>query len=332
MSNRILVTGGTGFLGAYIIKELIGKGYAVRAIRRESSRMPAYIPAEVLNKVEWIEGDILDVIFLSEAMEDIDTVIHSAAVVSFSPRHRKQMYKVNVEGTANVVNMALEQGVRRLVHISSVAALGRTLQGQSVNESSKWETSKTNTHYAKSKHKGELEVWRAIGEGLDAVILNPATIIGYGDWNSGSSAIFKSVYDGFNWYSPGKNGFVDVEDVARAAVSLMETSITEQRFIVAGDNWTFKQLLDTMAEGFGRPKPKRQTTTAMMGIAWRWEKIKSIFTGRSPVLTRESAKVAHSSTTFENDKLKNTLPSFRFTPLDESIRRACKRYLDDVSR
>ncbi|HEX2848642.1 MAG TPA: SDR family NAD(P)-dependent oxidoreductase [Chitinophagaceae bacterium] len=328
MSTKILVTGGTGFLGAYIIKELVERGYAVKAIRRESSRLPAFIPAAILDKVEWVEGDILDVIFLSEIMQDIDTVIHAAAVVSFSSRHRKQMYKVNVEGTANVVNMALEQNVRRFVHISSVAALGRTLQGQSVNENSKWENSKANTHYAKSKHKAELEVWRGIGEGLDAVILNPSTILGYGDWNNGSSAIFKSIHDGFTWYSPGKNGFVAVEDVAKATVLLMETAITEQRYIVNGDNWTFKQLLDTMADAFGKPRPQRQTTRALMGIAWRWEKIRSFFTGHSPVLTKESAIVAHSNTTFENDKLKKALPDFNFTPLEESIREVCRKYVD----
>ena len=240
------------------------------------------------------------------------------------------MYQVDVEGTANVVNIALEQNIRRLVYISSVAALGRTMQGQSVNETSKWETSKANTHYARSKHKAELHVWRAMGEGLEAVILNPATILGYGDWNSGSCAIFKSVYKGFDWYSPGKNGFVAVEDVAKAAVMLMESGITEQRFIVNGDNWTFKQLLDTMADGFARPKPHKQTTPSLMGIAWRWEKLKSVFTGHAPVLTKESAKVAHSNTVFENEKLLQTLPDFTYTPLETSIREACKRYLEQA--
>lgn len=331
MSGKILVTGGTGFLGAYIIKELVENGYDVKAIRRESSKTPFYISSSILEKVEWVEGDILDVIFLGEAMQDVDTVIHSAAVVSFSPKNRHEMYQVNVEGTANVVNIALEQNIRRLVYISSVAALGRTLKGQSVSETSKWENGKANTHYARSKHRGELEVWRAIGEGLDAVILNPATILGYGDWNTGSSAIFKSVYDGFDWYSPGKNGFVAVEDVAKAAVMLMESGITEQRFIVAGDNWTFKQLLDTMAEGFGKQKPSKQTNPSLMGIAWRWEKLKSVFTGQSPLLTKESAKVAHSNTTFENDKLLQTLPDFKFTPLDKSIKDACRKYLENLS-
>lgn len=328
MSNKILVTGGTGFLGAYIIQELVERGYTVKAIRRESSKPPFFIPNAILEKVEWIEGDILDVVFLEEAIQDIDTIIHCAAVVSFSPRNRHEMYQVNVEGTANVVNIALEQNIRRLVYISSVAALGRTLRGQTVNESSKWETSKANTHYARSKHKAELEVWRAMGEGLNAVIVNPATILGYGDWNHGSCAIFKTVYKGFDWYSPGKNGFVDVKDVARATVMLMESDITEQRFIVNGDNWTFKQLLDTMAEGFGRAKPRKQTTPSLMGIAWRWEKLKSIFTGQSPVLTKESAKVAHSNTSFENGKLLQTLSGFKYTPLADSIKEACKKYLE----
>ncbi|RZM11521.1 MAG: SDR family NAD(P)-dependent oxidoreductase, partial [Pedobacter sp.] len=207
----ILVTGGTGFLGSYIIKELIEKGYQVRALRR-SSHLPSYIPAAIFDKVDWVEGDILDVVSLDEAMDGIDTVIHSAAIVSFSKKERSKMYQVNVNGTANVVNLALENNIKKLVHISSVAAIGRTADGQQVDETKKWEESKVNTHYARSKYKAEMEVWRGMGEGLEAVVLNPATIIGYGDWHSGSSAIFKNVYHEFPWYTGGLNGFVDVED------------------------------------------------------------------------------------------------------------------------
>jgi nucleoside-diphosphate-sugar epimerase len=178
----VLVTGGTGFLGAYIIKELVGQGYSVRAIRR-SSKLPSFVSPDILNKAQWVEGDILDVVSLDEAMEGIEQVIHSAAVVSFVKKDRKNMYQVNVEGTANVVNMALEKKVKRFVHLSSVAALGRTAGGGHVNEEKKWEESKVNTHYAKTKYKAELEVWRGISEGLEAVILNPSTILGYGDWS-----------------------------------------------------------------------------------------------------------------------------------------------------
>ncbi len=330
MSTKILVTGGTGFLGSYIIKELVEKNFRVRAIRR-SNKLPAYIPKEIFDKVDWVDGDILDVISLEEALEEIDTVIHAAAIVSFAKKDRDQMYRVNVEGTANVVNMALEKNVRRLIHISSVAALGRTTTGGSVNEEKKWEESKVNTHYAKSKYKGELEVWRGVSEGLNGVILNPSTILGYGDWNSSSCAIFKNVYEEFKWYTPGINGFVDVEDVARVAVSMLDSDINEQRFVVNGDNWAFKKLMDTIAESLGKKKPSRQTTPLLLNIAWRTEKLKSFFTGKKPLLTRESARVAISKTLFENDKVLKALPGFSFTPLQQTIRQASKKYLDGVS-
>lgn len=323
----ILVTGGTGFLGSYILQHLVEKGYEVRAIRR-SNKPIAWISDSILDKVQWVEGDILDVVSLQEAMEGVDTVIHSAAVVSFAEKDRKEMYKVNVDGTANVVNMALEKNVRRLVYISSVAALGRTAGGGHVSEEKKWEESKVNTHYAISKYKAELQVWRGIGEGMDAVILNPSTILGYGDWSSGSCSIFRNVYEEFKWYSPGINGFVDVEDVARATIALMESGISEQRYIVNGDTWSFKKLQDTIADAFGKKKPTKATTTFLMAVAWRLEKFKSLFTGKKPLLTKESARVAQSKTWFENDKILEQLPGFSFTPLEESVKKACKKYMD----
>jgi dihydroflavonol-4-reductase len=325
----VLVTRGTGFLGSYIIKQLVEKGYSVRAIKR-SNNIPFWISKEIFEKVDWIEGDVLDVVALQDAMDGINTVIHSAAVVSFAKKDRDNMYQVNVEGTANVVNMALEKNVKRLVHISSVAALGRTAAGGFVNEEKKWEHSKINTHYAKSKFKGELHVWRGISEGLDAVILNPSTILGYGDWHNSSCAIFKQINDGFSWYTPGINGFVDVEDVARAALVLLESNISEQRFIISSENWTFKQLQETIAENFGKKAPSRKTTPFLLGIAWRLEKIKSILTGKKPLLTKESARVAQSQTYFQNDKLLKALPEFSFTPLEETIKKACEKYQANV--
>lgn len=323
----VLVTGGTGFLGAYIIKELIEKGYAVRAIRR-SAKLPPFISPEIMDKVEWVEGDVLDVVSLQDAMQDVDMVIHSAAVVSFLRKERKAMYQVNIDGTANVVNMALENNIKRFVHISSVAALGRTAGGGHVDEEKKWEESKVNTHYGKSKYKAELEVWRGIGEGLNGVILNPSTILGHGDWNSGSCAIFKNIYKGFKWFTPGINGFVDVADVARVSVLMMESNITGQRFIVNGDTWTFKKLQETIADSFHKKRPVKEATPFLLGIAWRVEKLKSLFSGKKPLLTRESARVAASKTWFENDKILSALPGFSFRPLEETIREACKKYLE----
>jgi len=327
--GKILVTGGTGFLGSYIIKQLVEKGYTVRAIWR-SNKIPFWISNEIFDAVEWIEGDVLDVVALQDAMEGVDTIIHSAAVVSFAKKDRKDMYHVNVEGTANVVNMALEKNVRRLIHISSVAALGRTTNGGNVNEEKKWEESKANTHYGKSKFKAELQVWRGMSEGLEAVILNPSTILGYGDWHSSSCAIFNNVYKEFKWYPPGINGFVDVEDVAKVAILLMESTINEERFIVNGDTWPFKKLQDTIADGFGKKRPQKQTTAFLMAVAWRLEKFKSLFTGKKPLLTKESARVAQSQTWFENDKILKALPDFSFTPLEESIKKACEKYVGTI--
>ncbi|MEO7923723.1 MAG: NAD-dependent epimerase/dehydratase family protein [Chitinophagaceae bacterium] len=321
----VLVTGGSGFLGSYIIKLLVEKGHAVRAIRR-SKTLPSWIPQTILDKVEWVEGDVLDVISLEDAMEGVDSIIHSAAVVSFVKKDRANMYQVNVEGTANVVNIALEKDIRRLVHISSVAALGRTSDGGHVNEEKKWEESKVNTHYAKSKYKAELHVWRGISEGLEAVILNPSTILGYGDWNNGSCAIFKNIYKEFPWYSTGINGFVDVEDVARATILFLENEINEQRFIVNGDSWPFKKLQEEIADAFGKKRPGKKTTPFLMSVAWRWEKIKSLFSRKKPLLTKESARVAQSKTWFENGKILKALPGFSFTSLPETIKKACEKY------
>jgi nucleoside-diphosphate-sugar epimerase len=259
-------------------------------------------------------------------MDGVDTVIHSAAIVSFVKKDRNEMYQVNVEGTANVVNMALEKNVRRVVHVSSVAALGRILNGGWVDEEKKWEDSKANTHYAKSKFKAELQVWRGISEGLEAAIINPSTILGYGDWHNSSCALFKQIHNEFKWYTPGINGFVDVEDVAKATVLLMESTVSEQRFIINADNWTFKKLQETIANAFGKKKPSLKTTPFLLAVAWRIEKIKSFFTRKKPLLTRESARVAQSNTLFDNTKLLKAFPEFSYTPLEDSIKKACKMY------
>lgn len=328
--SKILVTGGTGFVGSYIIKELVERGYQVKALWR-SQKLPFYIPVTVLDKVEWVQGDILDITSLEDAMEGADAVVHAAAIVSFNKKDRSLMYKTNVEGTTNVVNMALEKNMKRLLYISSVAALGRTAGGSQVNEEKKWTESKINTHYAISKMKAEIEVWRGIAEGLNAAIINPSTVLGFGDWNTSSCKIFKTYHDGFAWYTGGVNGFVAVEDVARAAVSLLESNISAERFIVNGDNWPFQKLFTTIAEAFGKKPPYRLATPFLGQIAWRVEKLKSFFTRNKPLLTKESARVGQSKTYFDNAKLLKALPGFSFTPLDECIGNACKKYIGTIN-
>lgn len=327
----ILVTGGTGFIGSYIIKNLVEKGHTVRAIRR-SNKVPFYISPDILNKVEWIEGDVLDIVSLSEAMQGAEAVIHSAAIVSFSKKERHLMYQVNVEGTANVVNAAVESGIKRFLHISSVAALGRTTRAELVTEQKKWEENKNNTHYAISKHHSELQVWRGFAEGLEGVIINPSTVLGYGDWHQSSCAIFKNAYKEFAWYTKGINGFVGVEDVAEAAVQLTLSGITQKRFIINSENWTFQQLFNTIADGFNKKRPYREATKTMGEIAWRLEKLKAMITGKKALLTRETAKVAHSKTSFDHSALLQALPAFTFTPLETVIKKSCEKYLEALQK
>ena len=322
----MLVTGGTGFLGAYILKNLVEKNIAVRVIRR-FAKTPYFIPKNIINKIEWVEGDILDVGSLEDAMRGVDGVIHSAAYVSFFKKERSRMYQVNVEGTCNVVNIAIEQNIPRFLHVSSVAAIGRKTKAEIATEDKKWEDDKANTHYAISKHKAELEVWRGFAEGLNGAIINPSTILGYGDWHTSSCAIFKTAYKEFPWYTTGVNGFVGVEDVAEAVVQLFFSNIRDKRFIATTDNISFQQLFNWIAENFGKRKPHREATPVLAELAWRMEALKSFLTGKKPLLTKETASVSQNKTKFDNGALLKELPGFSYTPLESVIKKACEKYL-----
>ena len=328
----VLVTGGTGFLGAYILIELVEKGHRVRAIRREGKAAPFFIPEAINKKIEWVTGDVLDTFDLQEAMKDVDTVIHSAGKVSFDSGDREALFQVNVEGTANVVNVAIESEVRKFIHISSVASLGRTANGETVTEEKDWEESSMNTTYAQSKHKGEMEVWRGAAEGLDTVILNPSTIIGYGNWNESSCRLFKTVYDEFPYYTNGINGFVYVKDVAEIATTLCTSQISGERFLVTGENWSFRDLFNSIADEFKKKRPHFNATPLLAQLAWRAEKIKSLFNGKRALLTKESARIAQSTTYFDNSKILKALPSLAFTPLTEAVSISCRQYLANLQQ
>ena len=329
--HTFLITGGTGFLGSYMIKNLVEKKFVVRAIRR-SSKLPFYIDNKIFDQVEWVDGDVLDVVSLHDAMQGIDTVIHAAAIVSFAKENRHQMYQVNSEGTANLVNAAIDNNIRRIVHVSSVAALGRTAVESVVTEEKKWENNKINTHYSISKHHAEMHVWRGFAEGMDGVIINPSTILGFGDWHQSSCAIFRNAYREFSWYTKGINGFVGVEDVAEATVQLALSDISQKKFIVNAENWPFQKLFNTIADGFNKKHPHREATRFLGEIAWRMESLKSILTGKKAMLTRETAKVAHSRTSFDNRALLSALPGFHYTPLENVIKNSCEKYLQAVEK
>jgi dihydroflavonol-4-reductase len=314
----ILVTGGAGLLGKELIAQLLLQGKSVRAIY---NRTP--VTGFSSSALEQMQCNILDVVGLEEAMKDVEQIYHCAAVVTFNPKRKKELFKINIEGTANVVNAAIEAGVKKMVHVSSVAALGRIRHNEAVNETMNWSEETSNSNYGQSKYLGEMEVWRGIGEGLDAVMVNPTMILGNGDWNSGSSQMFKSVYNEFPWYSKGVTGFVDVRDVASAMIQLMESNITAQRFIISAEDRSFQEVFELMAKAFGKKPPHKQVTPFLAKLVWRLEAVKSRFTGKDPLVTKETAATALVKVNFDNSKLKKFLPGFRYRKLEDTITETC---------
>jgi dihydroflavonol-4-reductase len=309
----ILVTGGSGLVGNELITQLLAQGKAVRAIYNKSPL--ANFNSSLLQQVQC---DILDVVGLEEAMQGITQVYHCAAIVSFDPKRTAELFKINVEGTANVVNAALDAGVKKFVHISSVAALGK-IEGQIISETTTWTEENNKSVYGKSKYFGELEVWRGVSEGLNAVIVNPSLILGAGDWNSGSSKIFKSVHEEFPWYTDGIAGFVDVRDVARAMINLMDSDVINQRFILSAENKSFKEAFTLIAKAFGKKPPHKKVTPLLASIVWRLEAVKSLFSKQAPLVTKETTASALAKINFDNTKLNKFLPAFRYIPIEETV-------------
>ena len=314
----ILVTGGAGLLGKELITQLLQAGKEVRAIYNKT--MLAQFQDDNLQQ---FQCDILDVIGLEEAMKNVDQVYHCAATVTFNPKRKQEMFKINIEGTANVVNAALDAGVKKMVYVSSVAALGRIRENELINETMNWTEETSNSAYGQSKYLAEMQVWRGIGEGLNAVMVNPVIILGPGDWNNGSSKMFKTVYDGFPWYTNGTSGFVDVKDVAKAMIELMNSNISAERFIICAENKSYADVFNLIAKAFNKKLPHKQVTPVLAKIVWRLEAIKSLFTGEEPLITKETTATALAKVNFDNSKLKKFLPHFTYHTMEETINHTC---------
>ncbi len=320
----ILVTGGTGLLGGHLLKKLVSEGVPVRAVHR--GHFPEWMGTEVREQVEWVKGDILDVIDLETIFEGITEVYHCAGYVSFDPKHKRRMLHLNREGTANIVNFCLDFGVRKLVHVSSIAALGRAKDGLKLDEKTEWEESKQNSGYAVSKYLGEIEVWRGVAEGLNAVIVNPAIILGPGNYEQSSAKLMKKVAEGFPWYTTGTNGFVDVDDVTEAMVQLMESDIRGERFVVSGGNFTYQEVLRAMAQALEVKEPHKPVTPFLSNVIWRLEKIRSWMSGSDPLITKETTRTALMHCYYNNDKLLNRLPEFSYTPLLQTAQKMAHHF------
>jgi len=326
----ILVTGGTGLVGSHLLMKLVAENTPIRAIKRSSSDLTIvkqlfahYRLTDKFNTVEWVDTDLLDVVSLQEAFKGVTHVYHCAASVSFLKKDAQLLYKVNVEGTANIVNLCLQNQVEKLCYVSSTSAIGDEKEGVFVSEDSQWKPEKGITNYSVSKYKAEQEVWRAGQEGLRTVIVNPGIIIGPGDWNKSSTTIFKTIHDGLKYYTAGENGFVDVRDVIKAMHRLMNSEIENERFLLISTNTKFKDVFDLIADGFNKKRPSRYVGHNLSRIAWRLEYVKGLFTGVQPRITKETTNSAHKKVMYFNQKIQESI-DIEFIQIDKAVDNACE--------
>jgi nucleoside-diphosphate-sugar epimerase len=318
----ILITGATGFLGSELARQLAEQGLPVRCIKRPTSIIPDLLKS-YNDLITWVEADIMDIYSLETAFEGITQVYHCAAWVSLKRADKDAMINVNVNGTANVVNVCLQYGAR-LVHVSSVAAIGDARPGELITEHHYLETDGNTDGYAISKLESEMEVWRGIAEGLDAVIVNPSLIIGPNAGTQGSGQLFETVRKGLKFYTNGSIGFVAVEDVAKSMIALMNSDIRAERFIVSAENRDYKSLVAEIARNFNIPPPRREAKPWMMELAWRGAVLLAAITGKAPAIDKVAAESAGMQRNYDNTKLKETT-GIVFKPISQSIAEVCGR-------
>jgi|SRR5690554_549331 len=327
----ILVTGGTGLVGSYLLLELTKKDNPIRAIYRSKSSIEktknifdAFQAMERFKKIEWFQANITNYFKLKDAFQGVSKVYHAAAKVSFAGKDADEMMKTNIEGTTHIANLSLEMKIDKLCYISSVSSLGSYAKG-CTDEEALWQKTDTTSLYSISKYYAENEVWRASEEGLDVVIVNPTTIMGYGDWRESSLTIIKKVADGLSFYPPGSNGFIGVKDVSTVAITLMNSDIKGQRYILAAENISFKNLLSTIAIALGKKPPKYAAKKWMATSMLFGDQLLAMLSGKKAILNKGSIHTAFNRKCFDTDKIKKEI-GYTFQPISEVIQEAAIFY------
>lgn len=323
----ILVTGATGIIGHFIAHKLVEAGHKVRATRREGSDTTRLDPWK--SQIEWVNAELDDLEALQKAFDGIERVIHCAAVVSFHQQDKEEMFRVNIGGTANIINLAIENNIKKFVHISSVAALGRKNGQEVIDEDSIWEDSNYNSNYAESKHLGEMEVWRGQEEGLPTVILNPSTVLGPGKWNSSSMQLFNYVNQGRKFYPIGHMNYVDVRDVAQIAIDMLFNEIAGEKFILNAGKAPYQEILGLISDNLNKPKPTLKVSYSLLIFAFVLDTIRSFVTRQKSILTRESMHLSKMDFLFSNSKIIEVL-DYKFHSLEESIVWTCKELKNGI--
>lgn len=325
----ILVTGGTGLLGTHLLYKLVTQGKVVRAIYRDASKFEkvkkvfSYYsenPNVIFDKIDWAQAEITDVPALEVAFQNVTHVYHCAADLSFNLKNYRQSKQVNVIGTANIVNLCLSNEVSKLCHVSSIATLGEDLK-KPITEETRWNP-ENNTHniYAITKYDAELEVWRGMQEGLDVVVVQPGVIIGPGFWNSGTGEIFTKVSKGFNYYTSGIVGVVDVNDVVMSMCVLIDSDVINEKFILVSENIGYKKLLQTVSEVLESKKELKEIKRWQLLFYLQLDKFLSFISSRKRSVYKSNINSAFKELKYDTSKIKNAI-GVEFISATESVRK-----------
>ncbi|SEC31605.1 Nucleoside-diphosphate-sugar epimerase [Tenacibaculum sp. MAR_2009_124] len=335
----ILVTGGTGLVGSHLLYHLALLDEPIIAIYRSEEKIKStknvfsYYSDNtdtLFEKIQWVQADITDIPSLNKVFEKpVSKVYHCAALVSFDPKDYKKMRRVNIDGTANIVNFCVSHNVERLCFVSSIAAVGDSINGQLIHEENEWIDAGDQHGYAITKYGAEMEVWRGSQEGLTVVIVNPGVILGSGFWQEGSGKLFTQVYNNFKFYTEGVTGFVDVNDVAKVMISLINSPIQNERFILVSENKSFKEVLTEIALTFDKTAPSIKIGKFLTEIVWRLDWFLTKVTGKTPLLTKNSARSSHHKSYYTSKKIQQTL-NFEFMSISKSITSVCEDYKKDL--
>lgn len=312
-----LVTGATGLIGSYICRELLQRGYSLRAIRRKTSSMG--LVDDIQQQIDWVEGDVLDISALERHMDGIEGVVHSAAFISYNSRDEALMRKINVEGTANMVNIALAHRIKHFLQVSSVAAVGKHQSAALIDETHQINQPDSLTGYARSKWLSEMEVWRGISEGLPGAIINPSLVLGPGVMDRSSTQVFKYIQEQRRFYTSGVVNYVDVRDVAEAAGGIIDRELIGERYILNAGSVTYKHLFDAIARAMNKRPPAVKVGPPLVRWISLLDRGRTMLTGQSPLVSDELVQVARNTHTYTSEKVKETL-GIQFRTLEETVR------------
>ncbi len=322
MNSRILVTGGTGLLGAYLLRWLRHQGYAHLTATHQHPTTP--VPEDLREGVIWRTLILPDAQAAYDVVREHDWVIHAAGLISYDPGDKHRLLDINRQGTAHIVNACMEHGVKHLVYVGSIGALGREKNHMTLDESTPWVDSLYSNAYGLSKYLGELEVWRAAGEGLNVSVILPSVILGTGDWHRSSLQIFDRVAHKAGWFPAGQTGFVDVRDVARFIALLLEQERSGERWLLSGVDLPYENLYRMILEHL---QLKKTIRPAPKWLAYALLRMQSLLTGHSMMDV-----LNNTYGTFSYDTRKSrSLEGFHYTPIETTLRQICGIYRDPGS-